>query len=61
MPASDLIDLGQSLCLLRNPHVTSTEAIYSNIRDLRRLPNRSACHAHTSPPVRWQASRLLPR
>ena len=37
MPASDLIDLGQALCLLSNPQVTSGETVFKNIRDLRRL------------------------
>ena len=37
MAASDLIDLGQSICVLANPFATDRETIFRNIRDLRRL------------------------
>lgn len=35
--ASDLIDLGQCLCILNNPFATSPDTIFRNIRDLCRL------------------------
>ncbi|MCG6156904.1 hypothetical protein [Rubinisphaera margarita] len=37
MPATDLVDLGQALCVLSNPQVTAPDTIFRNIRELRRL------------------------
>jgi len=37
MAASDLIDLGQTLCILANPGATTPDILFRSIRDLRRL------------------------
>ena len=37
MAASDLIDLGQTLCVVANPGATTADVLFRNIRDLRRL------------------------